>query len=159
MSNKLIRLAENIIKDGKMSADTIMKHFAESLCECECGEMEKEYKYLYEDAYGHKLSKDIAEDWVRSMAVPDGSVGENGQKWSMDSTTEHGNKLNIDWSRHNKIDFYVVMNMMYSDYYKTAKALGMQEDSMFFARLAKDWLCDEDAHENKLYRYYFEVVV
>lgn len=156
--SKLIKLAETIIKDGKMNAEHIMKHFAEALCECECGEMEKEYKYLYEDAYGHKLSKEIAEDWVKSMTMVDQNQ-ETGQKWSMDSTSEYGSKVGIDWSKHSKVDFYVVMNMMYSDYYKTAKQYNMENDPMFFARFAKDWLCDTDVKENKLYKYYFEIVI
>ena len=51
----------------------------------------------------------------------------------MENTTEYGNKVNIDWTRYSKVDFYIVMNMMYSDYYRTAKTINMASDNMFFA--------------------------
>jgi hypothetical protein len=156
MRNKLKKLTEVIIKDGKMNSDSIIEHLTEALSECECGEMEKEYKILYEESYGKKLTKEIAEEWVHSMDSPDTG---DGQKWSLESTSEYGNKVNMDWTRHSKIDFYCVMNMMYSDYYRTAKAMNMLSDTMFFAHLSKDWLCDSDAPDDKLYKYYFEVIM
>lgn len=156
--NKLISLSEMIIKENKMSAIDIMKHFAKALSHCECGEMETEYQCLYEEAFGKKINREIAEEWVRSMDIPDDIEAKDGQRWTMDNTAEYGNKVNLDWSYVSKIDFYIVMNMMFSDYYKTAKSMEIEDDPMFFARLAKDWLYDADASENKLYKYYFEVV-
>lgn len=48
-------------------------------------------------------------------------------------------------------NFYVVMNMMYSDYYNSK--FGVNE----YAELAKDWLDDEDISGNKLLKYYYFV--
>jgi hypothetical protein len=154
--NKLKKLTDSILKDGKMNSDTIIEHLTIALCDCECGEMEHIYKKLYEDAFGTRITKDIAEEWVHSMLAHDTA---DGQKWTMENTTEYGNKVNIDWTRYSKVDFYIVMNMMYSDYYRTAKTINMASDNMFFANLSKDWLCDSDVSEDKLYKYYFDVVV
>lgn len=153
---KVEHLALNILHDSKLSAEEIIKHIASAIDEnIDCGQ---EYKELYEEAYGDKLSNDIMTEWVKSMSVTDGSEREDGQKWTVDQCYDVGSKMNIDWNKHTKYEWYTVLNMMYSDYYKTAKALNMQDDTTFFGRLAKDWLCDSDAGEDKLYNYYFNVI-
>lgn len=109
-------------------------------------------------AYGETLNEEIIRDWVKSMKVTDGSDRENGQKWTVDQCYDVGNKIGIDWNKHSKYEWYAVINMVYSDSYKTAKSFGLQDDPIFFGRLAKDWLCDEDAGSDKLYNYYFSVI-
>lgn len=155
--SRLKKLIDTIIKDGKMNNDTVITHLISALDE------EKddvcEYKELYEEVYGHTLTRDIADDWVKSMAVTDNTERANGQKWTLEQTTDTGNKIAVDWSYFSKIDFYIAMNMMYSDFYKTAKSVNLAEDALFFARLARDWLCDEDASEDKLYNYYFSIIL
>lgn len=116
------------------------------------------YKSLYEKAYGHEITRELADTWVKSLEVSDGSDRGNGMKWSYEATTEAGNKIGIDWREVTKCEWYVVMNMMYSDYYRSAKYAEKQNDAMFFAHMAKDWIYDEDAPEDKLYRYYFAVI-
>jgi len=154
---KLEHLALNIMKNDKMSSEAIIKHLASGYDEdIDC---QQEYKDLYEAAYGERITKELAEEWVKAMKVTDGSDRMNGQKWTSEQTYEVGSKIGIDWNVCSKTDFYIVMNMMYSDNYKTAKSVGLSEDPIFFARLAKDWLCDEDAGKNKLYNYYFNVIV
>lgn len=154
---KVEHLALNILHDDKMSAENIIKHIASAIDEdIDCTQ---EYKELYECAYGEKLSNDILIEFVKSMSVTDGSDRENGQKWSVDQAYDIGSKLGVDWNKHSKYEWYCVLNMCYSDYYKTAKSVGMQDDPMFFGRLAKDWICDNDTAENKLYNYYFSVIV
>lgn len=153
---KVEQLALNILHSDKMSSDEIIRHLASAIDDgIECGE---EYKELYEHAYGNKLSNEVITDWVKSMAVTDGSEREHGQKWSVDQCYEVGQKIGFDFNKHSKYDWYAVMNMMYSDNFKTAKAFSLHDDPMFYARLAKDWLCDSDAMKNKLFNYYFSVV-
>lgn len=149
-------LALNILKNNKMSAEQIITHLSSAIDE----EItpSQEYKDLYESAYGETITPDTLVDWVKCMAVTDGSDRENGQKWSVEQCTEIGNKLNVDWNKWSKYEWYAVMNMMYSDCYRTAKAFNLESDPMFYGRLAKDWLCDEDSGENKLYNYYFDVI-
>lgn len=156
--SKLMNLLESIKKSDKMSSDEIIKRLADAIYDCDCGIYEKLYKDLYEECFGHKLTSDTINEWVKSMAVTDGSSRESGQKWNIDSTTEYGNKVNIDWSKCSKYEFYAVMNMMYSDNYSVAKSFNLQDDPMYYARQAKAFLCDADAQDNKLFNYYFYVV-
>lgn len=153
--SKLYDLVMSIQKTEKMSEDALIKHLVEAIEQEES--CEDEYRDLYEEAYGEKINKELAEIWVKSMDKVDDSQPD-GQHWTVDQCYDVGNKVSVDWNKWNKWEWYCVLNMMYSDYYKTAKVLGMQDDPMFFARLGKDWLCDSDAGENKLYNYYFNVV-
>ena len=155
---KIEQLALNILHNEKMSADEIIKHIASAIDEdIDCTQ---EYKELYESAYGEKLTPELLTEWVKNMAVTDGSDRINGQKWTVEQCYEIGNKFNFDWNKHNKYEWYAVMNMEYSDRYNTAKRFGLQDDPMYFGSMAKDWLCDKDVDvSKKLYNYYFDIVV
>lgn len=155
--NELKKLAESIVKDGKMTSDNVIKFLCDCMEKYECND---EYQQLYSLAYGKKINKTLAEIWVHSMAVTDGSGETDGEKWSLEETTDVGNssKLAIDWNKICKTDFYVVMNMCYSDFYSIARSVGMQDDPYFYGKMAKAWLMDEDVSGNKLYNYYFHVV-
>ena len=107
-------------------------------------ELYEEYKMeLYEMAYGKKISDDMAEKWVESM-VP------VGKYWNIEQTTSAMNNMGYS---HDKIDFYVVANMMKNDY-----ADLVEDDDTLALKLAHDWLDDDDATENKLYCYWKHVV-
>ena len=155
---KVEHLALNILHNDKMSAEDIIKHIASAIDEdIDCTQ---EYKELYETAYGEKLSPEVITEWVKSMDITDGDEERhNGQKWTLEQTTEVGNKLGVDWNKMNKYEFYAVMNMEYSDRYKTAKKFGLENEPSYFGSMAKDWLCDSDVKSNKLFNYYFDVVV
>ena len=94
-----------------------------------------------------KLDKKLADEWVNSMLTADGY---KGKRWSQEQAkqimTQHS--INCD-----PLEFYVVMNMMYSDYGKIAEELGM-DNADFYAKMAKAFLDDEDAREGKLMLYY-----
>ncbi|MDY4223633.1 MAG: hypothetical protein SOX75_03020 [Candidatus Limivicinus sp.] len=49
------------------------------------------------------------------------------------------------------------MNMLYSDYFKVAKKF-IVNNTEFYANLAEAFLCDKDAADDKLIRYYECVV-
>lgn len=159
----LEKLTTQIIADSKMTAQEVLSHIAESYSNGKTPE--EEFSCLYEEAYGRTITKSLAEHWVKSMAITDGSnetegsVRTNGQKWTMEEAYEVGTKVGIDWHKVDKISWYIVMNMMYSDYFATAKSVQQEASSVYFARMAKDWLCDEDAPADKLYRYYFYVIL
>lgn len=116
------------------------------------------YRAIYEHAYGHKLNDRAAKQWVKSMAVTDGSGAGSGEHWSESETYAVGQKIGIDWNIVNRWEWYAVLNMMYSDYYKTAEHFGMADKPEFFARLAKDFIHDKDASAGKVYRYYISVI-
>ena len=98
---------------------------------------------LYELAYGKKLNEEMAEEWVKDMQPM-------GKHWTMDETTEAMKSLGYNCDI---IDYFVVANMMYNDYYNLVK-----EDETMALKLAYDWLDDEDAKENKLYDYWKYIV-
>lgn len=98
---------------------------------------------LYENIYGKVVSEEMAKKWVRKMQP-------YGEKWEMEETTEVLKKNGLSLR---DIDFYVVLNMMYNDF---AKSVG--DDTTMYIKLARDWLKDDDAKEDKLYNYYKYVV-
>ena len=55
------------------------------------------------------------------------------------------------------IEFYAVLNAMYSDYSMVLKKYGMSSPE-FYADMAKAWLCDKDAKAGKA-KLYFEYIV
>lgn len=92
------------------------------------------------------LTKGTAKKWVREMDPPG--------KWTMEQTTQIMNRLGADC---NEIDFYAAMNLMYSDYRELAKEIG-QDTTEFYGKMAKAFLCDEDAVEGKMVKYYGVIV-
>ena len=107
-------------------------------------ELYEKYKMeLYELAYGKVINEEMAHDWVKSMQPA-------GMHWTMQETTEAMKSLGYDL---NDIEFYVVANMMYNDYFDIVKP-----NEELALRLAYDWLKDEDAKEHKLYRYWKNII-
>lgn len=98
---------------------------------------------LYEMAYGKKISDEMADKWVKDMKPI-------GIHWTIDETTNAMQSLGYNFD---KIDFYVVANMMYNDYFDLVR-----DDETLALKLAKDWLSDEDAKEDKLYCYWKYIV-
>ena len=98
-----------------------------------------------------QLTKEKAEQWVRSMQNANGTRGQN---WNMEQAkhimTRYGYQCD-------PLEFYVALNMMKSDYSKAAAQLGMDKEE-FYAAMAKAFLMDEDAHKDKLARYWQYVV-
>lgn len=94
---------------------------------------------LYELAYGKKISEEMAEHWVQKMKP-------NGKHWNIDETNNAMYSLgyNLD-----QIDFFVVSNMIYNDYYNLVK-----ENEELALKMAEDWLKDTDAKDDKLYNYW-----
>lgn len=96
----------------------------------------------------HKgMSRRVAEQWTESMKNADGSTGPH---WSMDQTKQVMQKRDIDCE---PVEFWVTMNMLYSDYSKVVKAHGITSVD-FYADMAKAFLEDKDAVEDKLMAYY-----
>ena len=103
-------------------------------------ELYEKYKIeLYEMAYGKKINEEMADKWVKEMKPA-------GLHWTIEETTNVMQSLGY---KFDKIDFYVVANMMYNDYFDLVK-----DNEELALKMAKDWLDDEDAKENKLYCYW-----
>ena len=158
--NKLRHLITNVRRENKVSVDEVIDMLCCALEDCERSEYIYVYKEIYEKAYGSSLTREIADEWVKSMDVTDGSGREHGMKYTLEKCIEMGNSLGIDWSKMGKIDWFVAVNMAYSDMYHTAKTYNLEEDPMFFARAAKDtWVNDKDVRDKTLVSYYFKYVI
>lgn len=144
---KIMENTENFSKDEiyKLVDEygCLMEKALDHMKECDEKLYEEIEDCLYEMAYGKTISESMAKKWVQKMEP-------YGEKWSLEDTTNILRKNNLNL---NSIDFYVVMNMMYNDYENT-----IGDDMTMYIKLARDWLKDEDAKENKLYNYYKYVV-
>lgn len=102
---------------------------------------------------GHvdKLTAPKAEEITRKMVNEDGSKGAH---WNMEQTKQVMEQRGIQCD---PVEFYVTMNMMYSDYYPVAKKLNVNSVE-FYADMAKAFLDDKDAGKDKLEKYFAYVV-
>lgn len=93
------------------------------------------------------MSYDEGMAWVKAMKNADGTTGAH---WTIEQTNQamEQQKINCD-----ELDFYITMNMMYSDYCKVAKKFNCSTVE-FYACMAKAFLEDKDAQGDKLSRYY-----
>lgn len=94
-----------------------------------------------------KLDKQTADDWVNAMVTVDGY---KGKRWGMEQAKQVMMQHGIDCD---PLEFYVAMNMMYSDYGKIAEEMGM-DNVDFYAKMAQAFLKDPDAVKDKLMAYY-----
>lgn len=154
--DKLKSLIADIRRENKLDIDVIIDCLTNALIECEEDCDKSAYIDIYRKAYGDSITKDIAHNWVRSFRVTDNSGREHGEKWTMEQTTDVGNRMGVDWNNITKCDWYVVMNMEYSKHFETAKAYGNETDPIWFAHIAKDEWCNRD---KSLFDYYIEFVL
>lgn len=106
------------------------------------GNMERGYGEV-----GVVLDKVTAEEWVKSMHNSDKTVGGH---WTFEQTSQVLKEKNITCD---PVEFYVALNMIYSDYGKVAKKYGVNNVD-YYTDLALAFLHDEDAVEDKLVAYY-----
>lgn len=107
---------------------------------------ERETKEYVKSERTGRLTREDAEEWTRHMKNADGSRGEH---WNYDQTEHVRKQHGYDC---NPTAFYAAMNMAYSDYYNTAQEFGLNNPD-FYAKIAHDFLDDEDAVPNKIAVY------
>ena len=88
------------------------------------------------------FTTDTAKYAVHKMKNKDGSTGEH---WSKETTDRVLESKDYDF---NPCDWYVALNMIYSDYYKS----GRSDET--YIELAYDFLSDMDAPKDKMKKYY-----
>ena len=93
------------------------------------------------------LDRKTAQEWVRGMHHADGSSGEH---WTYEQTTQVLKQRNLDCD---PVDFYAILNAMWSDYSKVAERFGVNMLD-FWAEMAKAFLKDKDAKPDKAALYY-----
>jgi hypothetical protein len=87
-----------------------------------------------------------AKEWAKHMNPP--------ARWTMDQTTAVMQQRGYN---HKPCEFWVVMNMLASDYGKTAAKYGVDKPE-FWADLTCDFIGDADAVDGKVGRYWRDIV-
>ena len=105
-----------------------------------------------EGAQKKKLTWDMAEEWVENMQNED-EAKPMGGKYDMEKAKAMARKVGMSTAGQRFVDFYAIVNAMYSDYHEVAMKHGV-DNADFYADLAKAWLEDADAVQNKAYVYY-----
>lgn len=95
------------------------------------------------------FDKETAMEWVEHMEDKDGV---KGGMYSWHQTQQYGRNLGII-GEERLVEFYAVMNAMYSDFHAVGKKFGVDKPE-FYAHLAKCWIEDPDAVEDKTQMYY-----
>lgn len=107
-----------------------------------------------DDRHKAKLNDYNPWEWAKEMQNADGS---SGAHWSMEDTETVRKARNINDCKPE--DFWIAMNMMYSDYQGVAKKYGIDKPE-FYADMARGFLTDKDSKQGreKLEAYYEYVV-
>lgn len=103
------------------------------------------------------LDRVTAERWVKSMEAPDNQQHPRGGRWTMEETNKYAEKVGLPMDEQKRVEFYAIMNARYMDDGMVLKKFGLT-DPMVFACLAKAWLEDADAVEDKAAKYYKYIV-
>lgn len=94
-----------------------------------------------------QLSMKEARKWVEEM---------KGAPFSEEDAWRYAQEMGLD-DEEIFPSFFAAMNAVYTDYEKVAKEFHVHKPE-FYAKMAKAWICDEDAVENKAAMYYKNVV-
>lgn len=98
---------------------------------------------------GEHLTREQAEKWVRGMKSEDGKTG---GRWPYEEIKRYAANFGIQ-GEEQVVEFFAVMNALYSDYCKVAKKYGVDKTD-FWADLAKAFIHDKDAKSGKVKMYY-----
>lgn len=110
----------------------------------------------YEAEHGPHFNEEHAHKAVSKMQNEDGT---RGQHWNLEETTALANQYGIRLDQEfNKYDWYVALNMVYSDYYRVVVNMTGSNNTKYFVELAKAWICDKDVEEGKMWFYYIYVM-
>ncbi len=106
----------------------------------------------YEAEYGPHFNEEHAKKAVNKMENEDGT---HGPHWSLEETTSLANQYGISLtSRFNRYDWFVALNMVYSDFYRVILSITGSNSVKHFIEFAKAWLNDKDIDEGKMWYYY-----
>lgn len=95
---------------------------------------------------GEEFTEDDAKAWVAAMKP--------GAKWTMEQTSA---LMASKGYSHRPCEFWVVMNMLYSDYGKMLARYNADKPEVY-ADMADAFLTDPDAAPHKVGRYWREIV-
>jgi hypothetical protein len=140
---------QKLIDEYGRSGDTeTMEHLTKKVnwfvekVRCENAELAEHFLTKVDILLNPHFTKESAKMVVDKMENKDGSTGEH---WSYETAEKVLHNQNLDFDPS---DWYYVLNMIYSDYYKSGRA------DETYIELAEDFLDDVDAPDDKAKRYY-----
>ena len=98
------------------------------------------------------FSTETAKTWTKNMENADGTQGPH---WSLEQTKQMMAQRKLSF---NPSEFWVALNLVYSDFSQVAKKHGMGGSLEFYIDMAKAFLDDKDAQPDKLMHYYESIV-
>jgi len=105
---------------------------------------------LYVAVNGPHFDEMMAKQAVALFVNEDGTTGEH---WAIKDTTGVAESEGITFDSFTAADWYYVLNLMYSDYYKTVGG-----NIPMYISLAKDWILDKDAPAGKPFLYWKMII-
>lgn len=110
----------------------------------------------YEKEHGPHFNEEYARKAVMKMENEDGT---RGPHWSLEETTTLASQYGIALgSKFNRYDWFVALNMVYSDYYRVIMNITGSNNTKHYVEFAKAWLNDKDVDEGKMWYYYIYVM-
>lgn len=105
----------------------------------------------YEKEHGPHFNEEYARKAVMKMENEDGT---RGPHWSLEETTTLASQYGIALgSKFNRYDWFVALNMVYSDYYRVIMNITGSNNTKHYVEFAKAWLNDKDIDEGKMWYY------
>lgn len=102
----------------------------------------------YEMEHGPHFNEEHARKAVMKMENEDGT---RGPHWSLEETSALASQYGISLSgKFNRYDWFVALNMVYSDYYKVLLNITGSNNIKHYIEFAKAWLNDKDIDEGKI---------
>lgn len=181
MSRKIMENMEELQAEmKKLCEEPITYRSAERLISCHkaykimcemCGHHDSGREYAHRKDYDHDYTRDevykvdvsvkgkdlpefnqrMAMEWTQGMANADGT---RGPHWSMEET----NKLHKQYGlKCDPVEFWAVINSLYSDYCEALRESSISTPEVY-VRLAKAWIDDRDAVDDKASAYFTCVV-
>lgn len=111
------------------------------------GEHRKQEHRMGKTSGGQEFDHQTAEEWTGMMKNADGT---KGAKWTMEQVKPYMAQTGF---KGEEMEFFAIMNAMYSDYCDVMKRFGLDRPEVY-AALAKAWLEDKDAVEDKALMYW-----
>lgn len=101
----------------------------------------------YEKEHGPHFNEEYARKAVMKMENEDGT---RGPHWSLEETTTLASQYGIALgSKFNRYDWFVALNMVYSDYYRVIMNITGSNNTKHYVEFAKAWLNDKDIDVSK----------
>lgn len=100
------------------------------------------------------MDEHTAKEWVKGMKNRDEKFP-HGERWPAELLKPYAQRYGIPTNGPEFWEFYAIVHAMYSDFYPVGKKYGAKDGSPeFYVCLAKYWLDDEDAVDDKAAMYY-----